>query len=339
MFVLLRLPGIPYNVRELFLWGGAPPFLFLFALALLWLGTGAGLAGWILSRSAYPYLLLPALVLGVCGIELLLLMASVTGESIADIAGSSNLLWWVTQRDIWGETARRVFLAMDAPELIGAVERYVRFTALFGPLVITLALLYVLSRQPRIDARLAWLVVSALPWYWLCKAIAFDWSSTDNLNELIARDGTFGWGGGGYLYGLLMLLCANAMLLIHPALGGLRRLGAVALSIAALPLGWWLLDLGMEDQVRKYGRVFSGTQFLLGPDRDQLLGQWALFGRWIVVQAGLVATLALGLWTADRIIPLPQRPPPRPRSDPWAAWRQANAGGVATPPPIRSAAD
>ena len=45
MWSMLRVPGVPYNVRELFLGDGNFFFLMVFAIALLWVGAGAALAG------------------------------------------------------------------------------------------------------------------------------------------------------------------------------------------------------------------------------------------------------------------------------------------------------
>jgi hypothetical protein len=140
----------------------------------------------------------------------------------------------------------------------------------------------------------------------LCKAIAFDWTSTDNLNELITRDGEWGWGGGGFLYGLLLLLCLNGMILAESASSSKLKLGfALFLSVAAIPLGWWLLNQGLEQHVEKYSSVFSGTQFLLGPDRQHLLSPEILFLRWCVVQCGGVMILSAGIWLGQRLFHAP----------------------------------
>ncbi len=135
------------------------------------------------------------------------------------------------------------------------------------------------------------MAVAAIPWYWLCKGIAFDWSSTDNLNELIARRAAWGAGGGLYLYVLLLLICANAVLLAKTCHW---RVGALAATLVAVPVSWWLLNHGLEPNVRKYNKVFSGVQFLLGPDRSHLLPATALFLRWTVVYVGGVLLLSVG---------------------------------------------
>jgi hypothetical protein len=298
MALVLRLPRVPYNVRELFLGGGALPFLVIFSIALLWTGAGPRLIGHRLAASRRPWLALPLLAFGAGVASLLLLMASVTAESILDIAGSTNLYWFVTNRDIWGAPARSLFTFIGSPGLVAFFERPVRYAALYGPLVTFPALMfYALETLPRGTVRpahLAAVALSSVLWLWLCKAIAFDWASTDNLNELIARDGPWGWGGGGYLYLLLALISGNAVLLAVVPARGARMVAAAVITIVLLPLGWWLLNQGLEQQIHKYSLVFSGAQFLLGPDRKQGLDTEVLFARWCVVQFGAVLIMAAG---------------------------------------------
>jgi VanZ family protein len=300
--VLLRTPGIPYNVRELFRNNGSIVDLTFFAFALLWTGAGSV---WLAARLACPQLpelRLPAFTLLVSLVSLALLWASVTAESLDDIAGSSNVFWFVTNKSSWGDVWRDVFLYLDSPGVIGFLERCVRYWALYAPLPIFLACMVAVGAwsSARAGRSYAWLLrlsVTAVLGLWLCKAVAFDWSSTDNLNELLARDGEWGWGGGGYLYGLLLLMCANSLLLARaPAFSGTERSISVLLTVLALPVGWWLLNRGLEQQVEKYGSVFSGAQFLLGPDRRQLLSTEILFMRWCLVQTAGTVILAVGVW-------------------------------------------
>ncbi len=304
---MLRLPGIPYNVRELFLGDGHPLALAAFALALLWAGAGSAWLGIAVARARHPWLLLPALVLAVSLISLSLLWMSVTTESIGDISGSSNLYWFVTNKDTWGATWRAIFLSLEAPGLVSFLERCVRYSALYAPLPIFLGLMIAVRRWPGSGpvrpSRVLGTLAGALLTLWLCKAIAFDWSSTDNLNELIARDGEWGWGGGGYLYVLLALISLNSLFLVEgigarlPAL-----LGGALFTTVAVPLGWWLLNQGLEREVEKYGSVFSGVQFLLGPDRRHALPAQVLFVRWVAVQVGATLVIATGTWLGLAIL-------------------------------------
>jgi hypothetical protein len=185
-------------------------------------------------------------------------------------------------------------------------ERPVRFATLNGPLVTFLALMFgviEMREQGRLDARRVLpLALSALLWLWLCKGIAFDWSSTDNLNELIARDGPWGWGGGGYLYALLAMICVNAVLLTRMPLTFAWGAATAIITLAMVPAGWWLLTQGLEQHVEKYGQVFSGQQFLLGPDRKHLLSQEVLFLRWSVVQLAGILVITIGARIAQPLI-------------------------------------
>ena len=302
--MLLRLPNIPYNVKELFWNEGSIGDLVLFALALLWAGVGPVWLARRLVGSNVPELKLPVFALAVSLISLTLLWSSVTAESIGDIAGSSNLFWSVTNETTWGEVWRQIFLRVDAPEIIGFLERCVRYSSLYAPLPIFLGLMIAVRQWlPGRCGGYSWLLrllASALLVLWLCKAVAFDWSSTDNLNELIARDGEWGWGGGGYLYAVLLLICLNGLLLADlPAARCSERGGILLFSLVAFPLGWWLVNQGLEQQVQKYGQVFSGVQFLLGPDRSHTLSSEILFMRWCAVQACGVLVLGVGIWLGN----------------------------------------
>ena len=181
-----------------------------------------------------------------------------------------------------------------------------RYSALYAPMPIFLGLMIAArpshGRGAVQRVRDAGLLVSGFLTLWLCKAIAFDWSSTDNLNELLAGDGDWGWGGGGYLYGLLALVCLNGLILSKGLAGNaLVLLGSLLFTGVAVPLGWWLLNQGLEPEVHKYESVFSGAQFLLGPDRIHLLPTEVLFVRWAAVQSVATIMIAIGAWLGRTI--------------------------------------
>ena len=139
-------------------------------------------------------------------------------------------------------------------------------------------------------------LLAATPWLVVFNLIAFKYSSTDNLNELIA-------GHGHVLYFLLILIPANALFVVHAARRPSLRRGVLCglVVVASLPLGWLLLNHGLSPVVTKYGRVFSGVDFLLGPDREELLSDSILMVRWFAVQTIAVAALALGI----QVVPKP----------------------------------
>ena len=303
---VLRLPGIPYNVQAMFLDDGNPLALAVFALVLVWAGAGSVWLGEVAATARRPGWLLPPVALAVSLISLFLLWMSVTTERIGKISGSSNLYWFVTNKNTWGDTWRAIFLSLGAVEFISFLERCVRYSALYAPLPIFLGLMIAVrpsrGRAAARRVRDSGVLASAVLTLWLCKAIAFDWSSTDNLNELLARDGEWGWGGGGYLYALLALICLNSLILAEGLEGrALMLLGSGLFTVTAVPLGWWLLNRGLEPAVEKYGSVFSGAQFLLGPDRRHLLSAEVLFVRWAAVQAVATLLIATGTWLGRAI--------------------------------------
>jgi hypothetical protein len=319
----LHLPKLPYNVVELFHSQGAAPFLAIFVAAILWTGAvGVWLANRV-AASKHPWLAWPTMSFVAALVLLALLSASVTQESIGDISGSNNLYYQVTGNGIWGEAWRTIFLWIGSPTPVAIIERPVRFAALLGPLFTGLALCWLaaasVARSTPDRLLVARLALWSVPWLFACKAIAFDWSSTDNLNELIARDGPWHLGGGGYLYLLLAAVCANAVLLARIRSGAVDILLRVGTTLLLPALTFSLLSMGLEQAVHKYGSVFSGVQFLLGPDRRQLLDPVELGLRWAAVQIGVTVMLAVGLrlaatFPSKRDLPPAEAPSPPSRA-------------------------
>jgi hypothetical protein len=309
--MILRLPGLPYNVSELFLDHGRVLALAIFALALLWVGAGPMLLAHWLARSRRRYIVLPVGTIIVAMVSRTLLKYSVTYESLDDILGTNNLFWQVTVGHMWGEFWRHAFQVTNAPDLVSYFERRIRYIALYSPLVVCLALAMIPSAKAR-GRQIAtswpqflWLAASAVAWLWLSKIVMINWAATDNLTELIAQKGPFDLGGGPFLYLLVVLMATNVALLIGAAdnLAWWRWLAAIAFSIFAIPVGWALLGAGLEQHIEKYGLVFSGTQFLLGPDRQHSLSGLALFLRWTVVQGGGAIVIFIGAWVAHYAAP------------------------------------
>lgn len=308
--VVLGLPQVPYNVRELF--GGEDAWwrLFLFSLAGLSIGVGGALIGRVAARSGRILTVLPLGTLLACLATYLLMVSSVSAESLWDITGSANTHWFVMNRHMWGDAGVWFYEAIGSKALIQAVERFVRFTALFGQATLWIAILstvyFRLLGAPRLDRRSSvklglstalFCVLAALPLLVAFNLVAFKFSSTDNLNELID-------GHGHILYWLLILLPANALVVLHairhPKAGAV--LAAVVVVAVSLPLGWLLFKNGLSPVVTKYGNVFSGVDFLLGPDREELLPDAVLMGRWFALQVAAIAALTLGM----QVVPGPR---------------------------------
>jgi VanZ family protein len=315
-FIAVRLPGMPYNVRELFWLGGDGIDLFFFSLALLGFGWGSAWMGTLTATSRLPVIAAPFAAMTVSTVIYMLFTFSVTPESISDVVGSPVMIRRIGAEGLLGQNGTDFVASLGAERLrniTNTPETLVRFGALVGPFIIFLGIVIASRvRQSRQTAKswfagilaflrhLAMYLLFMLPWLYFCKVIVFDWWATDNLVELIAPD------GGGYLYGLIGLITLSAGLLAWSATKRKRDLAILLLaSIATVPLGWWLLNAGLADDVGKYGLKFSGVDFLLGPDRENLIPTAELFWRWSFIQLCTVAGLAFGAalhlaWVSDR---------------------------------------
>ena len=305
--LVLRLPGVPYNVEELFLDNASASALVIFSLALLWVGCGAMMLAHWLAQSRYPYFVLPLGAFILAMVSRTLLKYSVTYESLNDILGSSTLFQKITVDKIWGEFWSQAVSAINLPSLVEFFERRVRYTALYSLLAVTLTLVLVpiaIAREHRkanLFSMLA-LAASAVICLWLSKLVVIDGANTDNLVELIADRSLFGLNGEVFLYAIAVLMAANVALLLCARDSRLGWIGALVGSIVAVPAGWWLLNAGLEQQVHKYGQVFSGAQFLLGPDRRHALSEHVLLLRWAAVQTGSVGVMFIGAWIGNRFV-------------------------------------
>ncbi len=302
IYAVLGMPKIPYNVRELF--GGQDWWrIMFFSLAVFSFGIGGTIAGHRAARSNVPWLALPGYAIFACFITYLLLAASVTSESLADIAGSSNTYFFVMNSGIWGDTGIWLYTLIGSQSLIAAFERIVRFTALMGPVFVWLAIFSAVyfrvtgARFVRPGARIRLMITSLVVYtlsgaIWLVafRLVAFRYSSTDNLNELVQGNGVF-------LYLLLILILLNVIAVVYATVS--RHLGKIicaALIVAvSLPIGWSLFSSGLSAPVEKYGLTFRGADFLLGPDRREILPQSILMIRWGILQLCTVALLAFGM--------------------------------------------
>ena len=315
MWFLVSLPSIPYNLKKLF---GSHTLLGpgVFSLALMWLGAGPWLVvGLVVARqrrarsaSAWLPLMLAALAL----VSYLLVDFATPSIMLEKIIGAPDLYRRIVVDGVWGEAWRSALAAWPAA-LLNPVERLLRYIALYSvfmvPLVLAMLAVPKGDRRPRVLSA----AIVLLPCWWLAKVVVLDWSITDNLTELLAP-------GGAWLLALVIALFA-----VHASLLGrhAQRPGAapalLALTVAALPASWFLFKAGMETAVINGDRIFSAVQFVLGPNRAELLSPLALFTRWCVLYGAAVAVTALGMAVAVRLLPpawaeVRAPRPPRPRA-------------------------
>ena len=271
LLIAAKLPGVPYNVHELFRPG---------ALGFL---TAAGLAGvlwWLLtwpllildrwrSRPELALWLLPCLPwLGLP--PALMLWATVPQESLADIVGSPVLGWVEPLEFVLRYLALHAVLALAATGAVWLVAG-------------------VAARQ-RHELLPRWFVVAVL-WAWPLHVAVVEFAATDNLTELMR-------GGGSFLASVTLFCGALALFTAAfaaasaiagaPARGRLTIVAVLTWSLSAVCL-WF----GSEPYVLKYGRVFSAAQFLLSSDRDHYASVLVIWSRFGFLSLGLVAVALL----------------------------------------------
>ncbi|MDB5976032.1 MAG: VanZ family protein [Nevskia sp.] len=302
MWLVLKLPGIPYNLKKLF--GDQPLFgAAVFSLALLWLGGGP----WLVARTVLRLdarrrrgeLWAPLLTAGIALVSYLLVDLATPAIMLEKIIGAPDLYRRIVEDNYWGE-AWRAGLAAWPAGLVRAGERLLRYLALYSVFTIPLVLaLLAIPRRER-SARIILNGLCLLPFWLLGKFIVLDWAVTDNLTELVAD------GGAVFLALLIALFAVNAVLL-----AGYRRGASTAPVLAVVTallagVDWWLLNLGIEPVVINNGRIFSGVQFLLGENRSALLSAPALFARWCALDGAALAVVVTGMLLARRLLPLPE---------------------------------
>ena len=276
------LPGVPYNVRELFGQGGLVAILSfpiaaiaVFAPPIL-IGRWAAEGGW---RRAWATL---AWVGVHAGVTWTVLSAGIPLESIHDVVGAPVLGW------------------------PGGTETMARFVILFA----TVSALYVLGANfaattTRPEAALSRAVpartgAALLPLLLVGHLVVVAGAATDNLTELMAGGGTL-WSSlciGAALIGVAIGTTALAASIRRRV----RARTAALLFVGGLILGWMAMQMGTAHAVTKYGQTFSAMQFLLSADREHYAGMAELLMRYVVAYAMVVLAGAIaqapfvGLW-------------------------------------------
>ncbi len=275
--VLLRVPQLPYNVRELFPVEHRRGYMLAFSMLLVWAGFApAWVAHFLITRPRW-LIALPVWTALIGLGSWVPLRFSVTRESLYDILGWQALRWGGD----WEMMGR--FLALQA---VVTVPLIVAGVSVGG--AVRLGWRAGLRRA-------AWAALSALPWLALGGLVVGEWASTDNLTELV-RTEPFKLAGPLALLGLVALLALNVAALSSVLAGrgpGRKIAALIATGLLVLP-GWGLLYLGLNPHVHKYGSVFPAIRFLLGPDRATAMPWGVLFFRWCIVQLAGVLMLALG---------------------------------------------
>ena len=314
--LFMGLPNLPYNIVELYNNGGTiADFTFLFLAVFV---AVSGIV-WIAQGHSTKYISngkIPLYCAYLSMLTLLLLKLAVSRESIADINGSSNITYQLTGPRILGEFGYQmvmIFGEQSFKNVSQIIEPFIRFAALTGPIIyfLTLFLSFSYSSKTQKGIKFGHRIIDfiksffiLLPWLFLCKLISFDFSATDNLNELIARNGSWGIGGGGYLYALLLTITFTVICNVH-TINKKRvvwKFVSLIILVLSVPTSWYLLKNGLVDSFQKYGYTFSGVDFLLGGSRSELLSESELMLRWGGVYLVLFVGLSVSFLIAQKLL-------------------------------------
>jgi glycopeptide antibiotics resistance protein len=312
LWLLARLPGVPYNVAKLMPAGPAGALSALgVALALTWMLAApllllpARRRGW---RLAFPLLLLGHALLAFAALRLavpLPMLHKVIGSPVLGLGGLSVL-----------EDAGR-YLALHA--------------ALMLPLLGAVWLVRVVT-APRALADLLWWAACSVLLFVPVHAVVVWGAGTDNLVELMRGGGSVtsslllgaGWGA---LATAGVALAAALAAGSGPAGGPApwRRTPLLLLAALALPVAPALLAAGLEPSVFKYGQFFSAAQFLLSAGRDAYAQGPELALRAAVALSGGVVLVALMQWPGWRALAQAAAAEPRRAGRPQVPARGSRA--------------
>ncbi|MCS4307429.1 glycopeptide antibiotics resistance protein [Rheinheimera pacifica] len=262
MFLLSRVPALPYNLRELL----SDNFSAIVGLCLM-LYLLALPAAFTFNTYARFILWAPLLCL-VQGIVIFwLLYATVPTESLYDIVGAPVTM------------------------LPQAIELMLRFSGFFCLIQFNcMAALQLIYSRNKVTATILWLganVAMALLWYVVVVKLA----ATDNIVELLADGGSLA--AITALTAWLMLLFSVAAYLAQQCSAPVHtRWKYIPLLILfVLPLSWWLLQNATESVIVKYQQAYSALQFLLSTDRTQYAAPLQLFIRYSLAFITLIGLL------------------------------------------------
>ncbi len=295
--LFLSFPQLPYNIKELFLDNGSWFRVLFFSFFLIWFGISGPLISKLCTFFQINTLYLLPITILVCAVSFFLIKFSVSYESLSDILGSITIRKSIENDQLWGNTGQFLLIF---PNAIDKIERYVRFIALIAPLTASMSYwvtFFTIAKSTFQSGIILFKQTAVLAVIFIIsKLIVIDYAGTDNLTELIAKNGLF------FLAALILLITANTTYLFSkPLKFQIKKVSTYLFTVTGVIAGWYFLNLGLAENLHKYGLTFSGIDFLLGPNRKTHLDTSVLFGRWCVLYLSLMFVLGLGIQLANLI--------------------------------------
>jgi hypothetical protein len=273
MYGLAVIPGVPYNIQELF--GAQPTVLkaLLFAVIALVAFSPPAFIGVQQMRMPLRWAWLFPVGIIVHGVVVFL------GYRFATPIGSLHDMVGLPSGDV----------------LPAELERWLRFMGLFALVSVPIAggvgLFFAVTRSPLPIRFLTWVgfaVVAVLASWWIVVIS----SATDNIT-LILR-------GGGSLLSVLFLGVWVFVLSFSAALLAQRLsqlMGGTVITLfgilLCLPLSYWALMLALTPHIGGGDHGLSAMAFLLSPSRQEYSSGGILFWRYAVGYLTAVVVLAL----------------------------------------------
>jgi len=278
LYLIAVLPGVPYNIQELFGRGASLPQALLFALIVLFaLGPPAYL-GMQLIRLPTSYVwLFPVGILLHAAIVFAAFRYATPIESVRDLLGDA--VWGIG--DEW--------------------ERMIRFIALFVmvsvPIAGGTAMLFAATRSYAPRRVLWWVLFQALflvASYW----IAVGYAATENVTVLLRNGGVpVAW----LAIALWLLALAFTASLVAERLANVftGNMATVFAVLLFLPLSYLLLFLATNQTVGGPRSDLSALEFLLSPSRSAYTSGGAeVFLRYSVSYIAAIILLAFSQYPA-----------------------------------------
>jgi VanZ family protein len=294
--VALELPGMPYNVVELFANNASVLDLFFFSLFLLFLGGGSGYITKkvLIERevNVFKFIFLHGITLT---FAFVCLYFAVTIESLEDLVGSSKLsqLLYRNQTSDHFLSMLVNVLSLSLMAQIGQFFEFLfRFIALYGLVQIPFTLALLIFTTPIKNLHLAKYIITSLIILPFCLYIAFYAAVTDNLTELIASP---------IMLTLSLVALAVGIAVEWKLVMQKKYIIALALIGGVSGCSWFVAQGVFELQIIKYGYVFSAFDFLIGAGREEKLSEITLILRWFVMLIAFQCLMLSGLFAMKHL--------------------------------------
>ncbi len=261
------LKFIPYNIKELFSTNNVFTTITAFSMVLyIFFGVPVLLANQLtLCKNWFTAMIFSGFGLAFGVVTFLLLYISIPMESLHDIVGAPVYNWpWIS-------------------------ELIYRFTFLFSFFWMLWCLAALIIHIPKIDKGsygfiLCWAFCTTVMLL-MSYLVVVQNAGTDNLIELIENRG--GLMSSMVLSSWVLAIGLTASIVCKIIVYRRHPFWFLLIIISSVLIGYYLLNLGMVKELTKYGKTFSGLQFLLSEDRDHYAEGLHLAVRYCLFHMGI----------------------------------------------------